>query len=92
MKHAKFRINIDFTDDNGELETHTIQVEAQLPENDAVSIDKVEKTLLALNKEAIQKAVVAYFEELSKKKPERSKEIKTALSEQILPHIESMEK
>lgn len=92
MKHVKFRINIDFTDDHGLTETHTIQVEARLPETDAVSIDRVEKTLLALNKEAIRQAVVAYFEDLSKKKPERSKEITAALSEQILPRIESMGK
>ena len=88
----KFRINIDFTDDHGKTDTHTIQVEAQLSEIDAVSIDNVEKSLLALNKEAIRQAIVAYFEDLSKKKPERSKEILAALSEQILPHIESMGK
>lgn len=92
MKNVKFRINIDFTNDNGLTETHTIQVEAKLPEADTVSIDGVEKALLALNKEAIRQATVAYFEELSKKKPEKSKEITVALSEQILPRIESMGK
>jgi len=92
MKTAKFRIQIDFTGVDGEMENHEISVEAQMPEADAVSIDKVEKTLLALNKEAIRQAVVAYFEDLSKKKPELSKTIEEVLSKEILPHIESMEK
>ena len=55
-------------------------------------IDNVEKAILELNKKAIRLAVVAYFEDLSKKKPEKSREIMEALSEQILPRIESMEK
>lgn len=92
MKTAKFRIQIDFTGVDDEMETHEISVEAQMPEEDANSIDKVEKTLLVLNKEAIRQAVVAYFEELSKKKPKWSKTIEEVLSKEILPLIESMEK
>jgi len=92
MNNAKFRISIDFTGLDGQTETHSIQVEAKLPEGDAMSIDKVEKALLALNKEAIRQAIIAYFEDLSKKKPELNKHIEEVLSKQILPSIESMGK
>jgi len=92
MGKVNIRINIDLTNSDGKTEVHQVEVEAMLPESGPKLIDNVEKAILELNKEAIRQAVVVYFEELSKKKPEKSKEIMAALSEQILPHIESMEK
>lgn len=92
MGKVNIRINIDLTNSEGETEAHQVEVEAVLPESGPRLIDNVEKAILELNKKAIRQAVVTYFEELSKKKPEKSKEIMEALSEQILPRIESMEK
>lgn len=92
MGKVNIRINIDFTNSDGKTEAHQVEVEALLPESGPKLIDNVEKAILELNKEAIRQAVVSYFEELAKKKPETSKEIMAALSEQILPRIESMEK
>ncbi len=92
MGKAKIRINIDFSNSDGETETHQVEVEAVLPESGPKLIDNVEKAILKANKEAIRQAIVLYFEELSKKKPERSKELMEVLSEQILPPIESMGK
>ncbi len=60
-------------------QNHQVLVEAMLPEAGPSLIDNVEKAILELNKEAIRQAVVVYFEELSKKKPEKSKEIMVAL-------------
>lgn len=85
MKHVKFSINIDFTDDHGMTEPHTIQVEVRLPETDAVSIDRVEKTLLALNKEAIRQAVVVYFEDLSKKSLREAKRLRRHCPSKFCP-------
>ena len=92
MGKVSIHINIDLTNSDGESEVHQVEVEAMLPESGPKLIDNVEKAILELNKEAIRQAVVVYFEELSKKKPEKNKEIMAALSEQILLHIESMEK
>ncbi len=92
MGKCNIRINIDFNNSDGITESHQVEVEALLPESGPKIIDNVEKAILKLNKEAIRQAVVLYFEELSKKKPENSKELMAALSEQILPRIESMEK
>jgi len=92
MGKVNIRINIDLTNSDGETEAHQVEVEAILPESGPKLIDNVEKAILKLNKEAIHQAVVAYFENLSKKKPKKSKELMAASSKQILPHIESMEK
>jgi acyl-CoA reductase-like NAD-dependent aldehyde dehydrogenase len=92
MGKVNIRINVDLTNSEGETEAHQVEVEAELPESGPKLIDNVERAILELNKDAIRQAVVAYFEDLSKKKPEKSKEIMAALSEQILPRIESMEK
>jgi len=92
MGKCKIRINIDFTGLDGKTETHPIEVEAELPEDGLKLIDNVEKAILELNKDAIRQAVSTYLEELSKKKPELSKEIREALSKQTLLNIESTEK
>ena len=92
MGKVNIRINIDFKNSDGETEFHEVEVEAMLPDSGPKLIENVEKAILELNKEAIRQAVVVSFEELSKKKPEKSKELMAVLSEQILLHIESMEK
>lgn len=63
----KMKINIEITDNEGIAETHTVEVEAELPEHGDLLIDNVEKAALKLNKQAIRLAVEAYLEALSKK-------------------------
>lgn len=87
----KMKINIEITDNEGIAETHTIEVEAEIPENGDKLIDNVEKAILKLNKEAIRQAVEAYLEELSKKKPELRKPLMEELSRLIPPPTESTE-
>jgi actin-like ATPase involved in cell morphogenesis len=91
MGKCNIRINIEFTNSNGEMETHQVEVETVLPESGPKIIDNVEKTTLELNKDAIRQAVSTYMEELSKKKPELSKDIKEEVFKQILLNTESTE-
>lgn len=92
MDDYKIEMNIKVTNQKGEQETHTILVDAIIPEKDSTNISKVEQVFLALNKEAIRRAVAVYLEELSKKKPEISKAIEAEIPRQILSRIESTEK
>jgi len=92
MGKCKIRINIDFTGLDGKVESHPIEVEAVLPEDGINIIDNVEKAVIELNKDAIRQAVSTYLEELSKKKPELSKDIEEVLSKQILLNTGSTEK
>ncbi len=85
-------ININLTNLDGELESHPIEVEAVLPEDGSNLIDNVEKAVLELNKDVIRQAVSTYLEEVSKKKPELSKDIEEALSKQGHQNTESTEK
>lgn len=88
----KMKINIEITDNEGIAETHTVEVEAEIPENGDLLIDNVEKAILKLNKQAIRQAVEAYLEELSKKKPELRKPLMEELSRLMPPPTESTEK
>lgn len=92
MEDYKIEMNIKVTNHKGEQELHTITVDAIIPEADSTNISKVEQAFLALNKEAIRRAMVTYMEELSKKKPSMNKAIEAELSKQILSRIESTEK
>lgn len=92
MGKCNIRINIEIANSDGQLETHQVEVEAALPESGPKIIDNVEKAILELNKDAIRQAVSTYMEELSKKKPELSKEIEEVLYKQILQDTELTEK
>jgi len=88
----KMKINIEITDNEGIAETHTIEVEAEIPEHGDFLIDNVEKEILKLNKQAIRLAVEVYLEELSKKKPELREKLMAELSRLIPAPTESTEK
>jgi len=92
MGKCKMRISIDFMGLDDRVESHSIEVEAVLPEDGVNIIDNVEKTVLKLNKDAIRQAVSIYLEELSKKKPKSSKEIEEVLFKRMLLNTESTEK
>lgn len=85
----KMKINIEITDNEGVAETHTVEVEAEIPETGDMLIDNVEKEILKLNKQAIRQAVEVYLEKLSKKKPKLRKELMEELSRLIPPPTES---
>lgn len=92
MGICRFNITLDFTKDNGELESHHIEVEAEVPESGPLLIDNIEQVIMEMNKDAIRQAVSKYLEELSKKKPEMKADIDKALSRLTLPITEWMEK
>ncbi len=60
-------------------QNHQVLVEAMLPEAGPRLIDNDGKVIIELNKGVMRHAVLVHFEELSKKKPEKSKEIMVAL-------------
>lgn len=86
------RIQITITDKDGKTEVHPIEVEGELPETGNLLIDNVEQAILQLNKSAIRAAIANYLEELSKKKPERRKELMAELSRLMPPPTGSTEK
>ncbi len=69
MGDYKIRINIDIIDGNGISESHPIILESEMTEEEAISIDCVEKSVLKLNKEAIRKVIASHLETMSKKSP-----------------------
>lgn len=68
MAICEITFNFKLTNSNGEVENHSIKVDAELPESGPMLIDNVEKIMLESNKDAIRRAVATYLEELSKKK------------------------
>lgn len=72
MGNYKIRLNLGITNLTNNSNKTDIDIETELTEEEACSIDFVEKAMLKINYEAIRKAVSEHFENLSKKKPKLS--------------------
>ncbi len=72
MGNYKIKVNIVISDESGETDSSTINVENLLPEKDACNIDSVEQAMLSINRQAIKEAVAKHLETMSKKKPKTS--------------------
>jgi len=73
----KMEITIKFKDENGNIETHPVTVECDVPSyedfkrigNFREGFDLYERAVLRARKEASERATQIYMEEMSKKKP-----------------------
>ena len=72
MGDYKIKVSIVISDDSGETDGSTVHVENLLPEEDACSIDSVERAMLSINRQAVKEAVAKHLETMSKKKPKTS--------------------
>jgi hypothetical protein len=68
MGNYKIKFNIDIENILDKTDLTSVTVEAELTEEQACSIDSVEKIALSVNYEAIRRAVAEHLENISKKK------------------------
>ncbi|MDK2798844.1 MAG: hypothetical protein PWP27_594 [Clostridiales bacterium] len=80
MGNYKIRLNLDVSDITESSNNTTVNIETEISEEEASSIDSIEKIMLRINYDAIRKAVSEHLENISKKKPKSSK---TELEEQL---------
>lgn len=71
---CKIKFNIEITDESGNKETHPVNVEleSEMSEEEACSIDDLERNLLEINKKAIRKAISEKLKQISKKKQNKN--------------------
>lgn len=67
MGSYKIKINVGIEDMSTKGENNDIYMDLEIDEESACSIDKIEKALLRVNREAIRAAISAHLEEISKK-------------------------
>lgn len=68
MGNYKIRINVGIYDETDIENGIVVATEGEMSEQEAVSIDAVEKALLKTNKKAIVESITSHLKEISKKK------------------------
>lgn len=68
MGNYKIKLNLDIENIMDSSDITTVSVETELSEDQANSIDSLEKALLKVNYEGMRKAAANYLQNLSKKK------------------------
>lgn len=92
MSDFKIEMKIKITDESGKVKSQTVDLQSFMTEEEACSIDKVEKAVLSLNKEAIRQAVAKHLEAMSKKKQKMNNLQEEESSKKILPNTKLTEK
>jgi hypothetical protein len=74
MGNHKIRLNIDVTDTEDNSNTASVNMELDMTDEEACSIDAIEKAMLRINYDAVRQAVSEHLTAISKKKPKTSKQ------------------
>ena len=72
MGNYDIEFKVTIKDRSGEAEAVEIDLRGMLSEEEASSIDSVEKAMLLINRQAVKEAIAKHLEALSKKKPKAS--------------------
>ena len=80
MGDYKISMNINIEDIKNSSATTSVDVELDVTDEEACSIDSMEKILLSMDKELLRDVISQHFERVSKKKPElKEKELEEML-------------
>lgn len=80
MGDYKIRMNINIEDIKNSCRATSVDVELDITDEDACSIDSMEKILLSMDKSLLRDVISQHFEGVSKKKPElKEKELEEML-------------
>ena len=72
MGNYEIEFKVTIKDPSGEAEAVEIDLRSLMSEEEASSIDSVEKALLSINRKALKETIAKHLEALSKKKPKAS--------------------
>lgn len=92
MGNHKICLNIEVTNTEDNSNTASVDMELEMTEEEACSIDAIEKAMLRINYEAVRQAVSEHLTAISKKKPKPSKQEVEEDLERIIMNIVLMEK